>query len=335
MALAADQPLITVRNTFIEMRGTDQVYPMRRCLSAPNVLILQDIDVEGEGGGQSSPSKLSDDSSTFAGTEASGDEASTSCPSIDSPTHREALHRLLFLPVAITSEVHRSPLSSKAQAWKPMAKKAGVSPHQATTAFGTFRLSAMFVLQEVAAMARQFSFCSAAEVCWHGGPSSSSGCTLQAMISSEHMLSSERLATAAKEAIFASTAQACGVHLLGGKRTPFTPTPQGFVAVLGSVPDTGRKCKNLYDCGFCKYGRQCRHQHPSSTISLNFVIVAAGPACDVLTTHPQQQLEQQQDQQQQLHQPQLQQQQLLQHQSKQQQQRALRPIQRRAGLEQL
>merc|ERR1719330_939560 len=138
-------------------------------------------------------------------------------------------------------------------------------------------------------MLQPIEFCLNAQASW-GAPGGGMGCSGTAVIGMQHLHLAERLATAAKEAILSCTQRDGRVCLLGCRKRPFTSNHMGFVATLASPPaDSEHMCRNIYDNGYCKYGKKnCYWQHPESTATFAFVMALAGPQLPVYAPQPRQ-----------------------------------------------
>merc|ERR1740121_3625016 len=99
--------------------------------------------------------------------------------------------------------------------------------------------------------------------------------TVTARLSHEKQECVKHLLTIAKDEIFKRTSRSRGVCLLGYKKTPFIPTPEGFVAKLGTVSSKRIGCRQFYAEGRYKYHSECYWQHPQSMASVTVVVTVA------------------------------------------------------------
>jgi hypothetical protein len=95
-------------------------------------------------------------------------------------------------------------------------------------------------------------------------------------VHSHDMHRAEYMITVAKETLLMSTDEASKVKVIGYRLVPFLPTPQGFLAMLGAVPDHSQACYDAYGKGFCRRGAACRWQHPPCMRSVKVGIVCHG-----------------------------------------------------------
>jgi len=180
----------------------------------------------------------------------------------------------------------RSRLSANARAWEPVGAQTPVQMQQNWTVptapqlappppfgapMGQFQ-------QEVAAtvMAVKSSLeCSGFDICVdlmeHG-----QGWLVTVKVLSHDMHRAEYMITIAKETLLMSTEESSSVKVMGYRSVPFLPTPRGFLAMLGAVPDQSQACYNAYGKGFCRRGAACRWQHPPCMKSVKVSVVCNG-----------------------------------------------------------
>jgi len=116
--------------------------------------------------------------------------------------------------------------------------------------------------------------CVGTQVRWHGGGGWPLSCTLRVIADSNE---EQLLAVAKKAFLKRSWASSSSVWLLGSKKVPFTPLPQGFICILTGKPnvDKTQLCKTVYHGGFCQFGERCLMHHPASTLPVRFEFVDA------------------------------------------------------------
>lgn len=135
-----------------------------------------------------------------------------------------------------------------------------------------FQQEVFAMVEEVAGVLRHLECCAQAEVRMESSSSDQGVCTLVATVIPERLHTVEQLTQAAKEAVYSRTSRSRGVCLIGFKKMPFTPTPEGFTAQFGTVSPKRQACRQLYTDGRCKYMESCFWRHPVSLVSLNFVV---------------------------------------------------------------
>lgn len=136
-----------------------------------------------------------------------------------------------------------------------------------------FQENAQEVIQGVADSLRYFWCCSDVVCSWQSGT-----CCMQAVIPMEHVPYVQHLASAAKNAIVMRAAQSSSVCLLGCKAMPFVTTPTGFSATFGEMQQKEKACWDFYMYGQCRRGNRCTWQHATSTVTLNFMVMAVASA---------------------------------------------------------
>lgn len=139
------------------------------------------------------------------------------------------------------------------------------------------------VMQGVAATLRFFWCCSDVICSWYPDQSGGSTCCMQAVMSMEHVQYVQHLASAAKNAIVMRAAQSPSVCLLGCKAMQFVPSPTGFSATFGEMQHPEKACWDSYMYGHCR----CTWQHPTSTVTLNFMVMAVASPAPALQQPPQ------------------------------------------------
>jgi len=82
----------------------------------------------------------------------------------------------------------------------------------------------------------------------------------------------EYLLSLAKNALFEATNNSNNVYIMGYAAKPFTTKSQGFVSILGDMPDESKACWDLYSKGFCCRERECRWQHPQCLTPINVML---------------------------------------------------------------
>jgi len=129
------------------------------------------------------------------------------------------------------------------------------------------------VAEEVAQALCQLEYAPQTEAIMTNKSTDEGICTITATLAKEHQDSMKHLLTNAKDEIFQRTNRSRGVCLLGYKKTPFTSTPDGFTAMLGTVSPKRQACRQFYAEGRCKYMDDCYWQHPQSMASMTFIVV--------------------------------------------------------------
>jgi len=82
----------------------------------------------------------------------------------------------------------------------------------------------------------------------------------------------EYLLTLAKSSLFDATNNSKNIYILGYATKPFVTKSQGFVTMLGDMPDERKACWDLYSKGCCSRDGACRWQHPQCVMPVNIVI---------------------------------------------------------------
>lgn len=200
--------------------------------------------------------KLAADTST--GNAASSDIASQAFPP---PSEVRLAEQAPFVPTS---------LRASGRTWAPMASVDTGQPTEED-----FDQKAGRIVEEMARMLRGMQICKGAFADWQSMPGGSSACTFLAYVASDDTGSAQQMTATAKEAIFSGVFQEKGVVLLGWKGQPFSPTPQGFGAVLGKSQSRRWVCRKFYELGCCPHGSDCKRLHPVATMSLNFVVVVS------------------------------------------------------------
>jgi len=277
---AAKSPLAaaTIRNTFLEFRE-DAPSALRRSRSAPP-LTLQVVSDDKAGcdflvvqDACSTPSALSDageEDAVDASTEASFDDCSpgfglrrrwSSFCDEDPSDVVATLSQVPFVPA--------TPLNPRARTWTPIASPEIQPPRH------NFQEKAVRFVEDVAAELRQLPCCKAATAQWQHMPGGVASCTLLALVLLVDNEIAEQMTTAAKKTMHSASLGEKGVELMGCKAQPFSPTPEGFVAVLGNPQIRRKRCAKVYEQGVCPYGSTCSRLHPTFTVSLNFVVAVS------------------------------------------------------------
>jgi len=75
----------------------------------------------------------------------------------------------------------------------------------------------------------------------------------------------------AKHALFQATSTSNFVWIMGYAAKPFTVKSQGFVAMLGDMPEESRACWDFYSKGACRHC-ECRWEHAECMMPINFVV---------------------------------------------------------------
>jgi len=156
-------------------------------------------------------------------------------------------------------------LNPRARAWAPI-----VSPEIQPPRYN-FQENVVSFVDGLAAELQRLPCCKGARVEWQHMPGGVASCTLVALVSSDDE-SAEQMTTAAKKTVHSASLVEKGVELIGCKAEPFSPTPQGFVAVLGNPQIKRKRCAKFYEQGVCPYGNTCGRLHPTCTVSLNLVM---------------------------------------------------------------
>lgn len=146
------------------------------------------------------------------------------------------------------------------------------------------------IVDMASAVIQQEMLCMSTKVDWRLTTDSASCCNLIALISSEQMHITKKLVLAAKRAIMEimeSTGKRGVVRLLGMRRCPFIETHRGFTSTFGNPVTKRQTCQRIYDDGYCRFGQTCCYQHPSLTVSLNFVVALVAPEFGVVAAIPQ------------------------------------------------
>jgi len=99
------------------------------------------------------------------------------------------------------------------------------------------------------------------------------GWLITVKVLSHDMHQAEYMITVAKEILLMSTEESPTVKVMGYQLVPFFPSPQGFLALLGAVPDQSQACYDAYGKGFCHRGAACCWQHPPCMRSVTVAIV--------------------------------------------------------------
>jgi len=107
-------------------------------------------------------------------------------------------------------------------------------------------------------------------------------CTLVATVNSKDAeTSGDAIQAAVEEDVLNRCSKTRGVCLLGFKQEPFTRMPHGFSTTFANVCSKRRHCRDLYRDGYCRKS-WCGYEHPSSTVSFNFVIAIDDAAVDLM-----------------------------------------------------
>lgn len=295
---------VCVKNTFIDVVVAPAVIPSRRLgNSVPPSLRLargdkapapEDIDgKEAHAAPWTEEEDAAADVSTDAGTSTNDAESQADLESVLTLATLSSAHSggqaFRVSTPSTNSTCEESPFSScgrarlntRARAWAPAAPCAVVLD---TPEVRYFKQEMHKFIAAAKAALVSCLYITGVQVTEDGAK----GMSMVIRINSDCVQYSESTLSLVKQALLESATTSQQVVLLGYGARPFIPMPAGFSAIFCLVPNKQVACWGLLKQGVCRYGAQCRWQHPVCQGAIHVKILFEEPTCALPPPQPRQ-----------------------------------------------